>query len=122
MVSVKMRFWAVALTIVAAGACGRAGLEDDERVASGGSSGLDGGFDGGGFGGGGFGGGGFGGGGFGGGGFGGSAGAGSPRGARRRSRSILRVPESLTAPVPETLAGDFRKFWPVPLMVAPGRG
>jgi hypothetical protein len=23
--------------------------------------------------------------------------------------------------VPETLAGDFRKFWPVPVMVARGR-
>jgi len=23
--------------------------------------------------------------------------------------------------VPKTLAGDFRKFWPVPLMVAPRR-
>jgi hypothetical protein len=24
--------------------------------------------------------------------------------------------------VPETLAGDFRKFWPAPLMMAPGLG
>ena len=37
----------------------------------------------------------------------------------KRGTVFMKDPEVW---VPETLAGDFRKCWPVPVMVAPGRG